>query len=45
MPRPAKLDGTDLPTKLLGTLVHWVMCNNRSRRRVRTKPQRGSTRL
>ena len=87
MPRPAKLDGTDLPTKLLGTLVHWVMRNNlltrlnmytrkpvktfmshtqslrelfeefgkkeghttqgwnRSRRRVRTKPPRGSTRL
>ena len=28
MPRPAKLDGTDIDTKLLGTLVHWVMCNN-----------------
>ena len=28
IPRPAKLDGTDEHTKLLGTLVHWVMCNN-----------------
>ena len=28
MPRPAKLDGTDIDTKLLGTLVHWIMCNN-----------------
>ena len=28
MPRPAKLDGTDIDTKLLGTLVHWVMHNN-----------------
>ena len=28
MPRPAKLDGTDQPTKLLGALVYWVMCNN-----------------
>ena len=28
MPRPVKLDGTDKDTKLLGTLVHWVMCNN-----------------
>ena len=28
MPRPAKLDGTDEDTKLLGTLVHWVMHNN-----------------
>ena len=28
MPRPVKLDGTDEDTKLLGTLVHWVMCNN-----------------
>ena len=28
MPRPSKLDGTDVDTKLLGTLVHWVMCNN-----------------
>ena len=28
MPRPAKLDGTDIDTKLLGTLVHWVMRNN-----------------
>ena len=28
MPRPAKLDGIDVDTKLLGTLVHWVMCNN-----------------
>ena len=28
MPRPAKLDGTDKDTKLLGTLVHWVMRNN-----------------
>ena len=28
MPRPAKVDGTDLPTKLLGALVHWVMSNN-----------------
>ena len=28
MPRPVKLDGTDEATKLLGTLVHWVMCNN-----------------
>ena len=28
MPRPIKLDGTDENTKLLGALVHWVMCNN-----------------
>ena len=28
MPGPVKLDGTDEDTKLLGTLVHWVMCNN-----------------
>ena len=28
MPRPVKLDGTDEDTKLLGTLVHWVMHNN-----------------
>ena len=28
MPRPAKLDGTDEDTKHLGTLVHWIMCNN-----------------
>ena len=28
MPRPAKLDGTVKDTKLLGTLVHWVMRNN-----------------
>ena len=28
MPRPAKLDGTDIDAKLLGTLVHWVMRNN-----------------
>ena len=28
MPRPTNLDGTDIDTKLLGTLVHWVMCNN-----------------
>ena len=28
MPRPAKLDGTDIDTKLLGTLVHWVIHNN-----------------
>ena len=28
MPRPAKLDGTDKDTKLLGTLVHWLMRNN-----------------
>ena len=28
MPRPAKLDATDPDTKLLGTLVHWVMRNN-----------------
>ena len=28
MPRPAKLDGTEMPTKLPGTLVHWVMHNN-----------------
>ena len=28
MPRPAKLDGTDEHTKLLGSLVHWVMHNN-----------------
>ena len=28
MPRPTKLDGIDIDTKLLGTLVHWVMCNN-----------------
>ena len=27
-PRPVKLDGTDEDTKLLGALVHWVMCNN-----------------
>ena len=25
MPRPAKLHGRDIGTKLLGTLVHWVM--------------------
>ena len=28
MPRPVNLDGTDEDTKLLGALVHWVMCNN-----------------
>ena len=28
MPRPVKLYGTDKDTKLLGALVHWVMCNN-----------------
>ena len=28
MPRLAKLNGTDIDTKLLGTLVHWVMHNN-----------------
>ena len=28
MPRPVKLDGMDEDTKLLGALVHWVMCNN-----------------
>ena len=28
MPRPGKLNGTDEDTKLLGTLVHWVMRNN-----------------
>ena len=28
MPRPVKLDGTDKDTKLLGALVHWVMCDN-----------------
>ena len=28
MPRPVKLDGTYEDTKLLGALVHWVMCNN-----------------
>ena len=28
MPRPVKLDGTNEDTKLLGALVHWVMCNN-----------------
>ena len=28
MPRPVKLDGTDEDTKLLGALVHWVMCNS-----------------
>ena len=28
MPRPVKLNGTDKDTKLLGALVHWVMCNN-----------------
>ena len=28
MSTPAKLDGTDIDTKLLGTLIHWVMCNN-----------------
>ena len=28
MPRPVKLNGTDEDTKLLGALVHWVMCNN-----------------
>ena len=28
MPRPAKFNGTDLPIKLLGTLVYWVMHNN-----------------
>ena len=28
MPRPVKVDGTDEHTKLLGTLVHWVMHNN-----------------
>ena len=25
MPRLSKLDGTDIDTKFLGTLVHWVM--------------------
>ena len=28
MPRPVKLNGTDEDTKLLGALVHWVMCYN-----------------
>ena len=28
MPRPTKLNATDPDTKLLGALVHWVMCNN-----------------
>ena len=28
MPRPVKRDGTNKDTKLLGALVHWVMCNN-----------------
>ena len=28
MPRPVKLNGTDEDTKILGDLVHWVMCNN-----------------
>ena len=28
MPRHVKLNGTDEDTKLLGALVHWVMCNN-----------------
>ena len=28
MPRPVKLDDTDKNTKLLGALVHWVMCTN-----------------
>ena len=28
MPRPVKLNGTDEDTKLLGTLVHWVMSDN-----------------
>ena len=28
MPRPVKLNGTDEEAKLLGALVHWVMCNN-----------------
>ena len=28
MPRPVKLDGTDKDTKILGALVHWVICNN-----------------
>ena len=28
MPRPVKLDSTDKDTKLLGALVHWVICNN-----------------
>ena len=28
MPRSVKLNGTDKDTKLLGTLVHWVMRNN-----------------
>ena len=28
MPRPVKLNGTDKDTKLLGTLVYWVMHNN-----------------
>ena len=28
MPRPVKLNGTDKDTKLLGALVHWIMCNN-----------------
>ena len=28
MPRPAKIDGTNKPTKLMGALVHQVLCNN-----------------
>ena len=28
MPRSVKLNGTHKDTKLLGSLVHWVMCNN-----------------
>ena len=28
MPRPAKIDGRDKPTELLGALVHWFMHNN-----------------
>ena len=28
MPRTVKLNDTDEDTKLLGALVHWVMCNN-----------------
>ena len=28
IPRPSKLDGTDVDTKPLGTLVHWIMHNN-----------------
>ena len=28
IPRPAKLNSTDIDTKLLGTLVHWIMHNN-----------------